>query len=154
MPLFHQPFGAGDHSSHILWYLDLGSCQAFKGNHLLASLKPSLNDLPLATGGDASHILHLRGGVPLLLHGVERAEPQPDDTSLLINGLVHSPDDDRVWLRCLQQGFPSTGVLPRRLLQLIVLALGKEHDLRVDVLLPSCDLGLGQRRIACFIGDR
>ena len=92
--------------------------------------------------------------MPLLLHGVERAEPQPDDTSLLINGLVHSPDDDRVWLRCLQQGVAGGGVLSRGLLQLIVLALGKEHDLGLDVLLPPRDLGLGQRRIACFIGDR
>ena len=92
--------------------------------------------------------------MPLLLHGVERAEAQPDDTSLLVNGLVHSSDDDWVWLRCLQQGVAGAGVLPRRLLQLIVLALGKEHDLRVDVLLAPRDLGLGQRRIACFLSDR
>ncbi len=92
--------------------------------------------------------------MPLLLHGIERAKPQPDDTSLLINGLVHSPDDYRVWLRCLQQGVASTGFLPRRLLQLIMLALGKKHDLRVDVLLASCDLGLGQRGIVCFLSDR
>jgi hypothetical protein len=31
--------------------------------------------------------------VPLLLHGVERAEAQPDDTSLFINGLLHSTND-------------------------------------------------------------
>ena len=85
--------------------------------------------------------------MPLLIHGVERAEPQPDDTSLLINGLVHSPDDDRVWLRCLQQGVAGGSVLPWRFLQLYTPALGKEHDLRVDVRLPPRDLRLGQRRI-------
>ena len=91
--------------------------------------------------------------MPLLLHGVERAEPQPDDTSLLVDGLVHSPDDDWVWLRCLQQGVASAGVLPRRLRQLVMLALAEEVDLGLDVLLPSCDLGLGHRGIVCFLSD-
>ena len=63
------------------------------------------------------------------------------------------PDDDGVGLRCLKKGVAGGGVLSRGLLQLIVLALGKEHDLGLDVLLPPRDLGLGQRRIACVVID-
>ena len=112
MTLLEQPFWARNHRTHVLRYLDLGPCEALEGDHLLASFEPSLNDLPLATGGDASHLLDLGCGVPLLLHGVERSKSKPDDTSLLIKRLVHSSNDDRVWLRCLQQGVASGSVLP------------------------------------------
>ena len=54
---------------------------------------------------------------------------------------------DWVWLRCLQQGVAGGSVLPWRLLQLYTPALGKEHDLCVNVRLSPRDLRLGQRRI-------
>ena len=91
--------------------------------------------------------------MPLLLHGVERAEAQPDDTPLLVKRLVHSPNDNWVWLGCLQQGVEGGSVLPWRFGQPVLLALTEEVDLGVDVLLASCDLGLGQRGIVCFLSD-
>ena len=85
--------------------------------------------------------------MPLLLHGVERSESQPDYTPLFSNRLHDPPNDDWVWLRCLQEGVAGGSILPWRFLQLYTLALGKEHYLCVDVRLSPRDLRLGQRRI-------
>ena len=85
--------------------------------------------------------------MPLLLHGVERSESQPDDTSLFVNRFVDPPDDDGVGLRCLKKGIASGCVLSRRFGQLVLFALTEEVDLGVDVLLPYCDLGLGYHGI-------
>ena len=75
---------------------------------------------------------------------IKIAKAQPDDTSLLIDGL-HDPTNDervRVELRC---------VASLRPLQLHLLAFGKEHDLRVDAQLPARRLRLGHRCIVWLV---
>lgn len=78
--------------------------------------------------------------MPLLLHCVQRAEAQPDDASLLVDRFHDSADDERVRLE-------PRSIASLRPPQLHRLALGQEHDLRVDLLLSSCGLGLGHRGI-------
>ena len=85
--------------------------------------------------------------MPLLLHSVERAEPQPDHTSLFVDRFVDPPNDDGVGLRGLQQGRASAGVLSWWLRHLEVLALAEVHDLGVDVELSPGRLRLGHHII-------
>ena len=151
MALLQQPLGTRDQRSHVFRNFDLGTCQAFERDNLLASLKPPLYYFPLTAGRDTRHLFDLCGRVPLLLHRVQGAEPQPDDAPLFVNGLVHPPYDDGVGLRCLQKGIASRCILSWRLRHLEVLALAEVHDLGVDVLLSPCGLGLGQRGIVWLV---
>ncbi len=64
---------------------------------------------------------------------------------------MHPANDGGVGLRCLQQGVAGGSILPWRFGQLIVFALTEKVDLGVNVLLPSCDLGLGQHGIVWLI---
>ena len=89
--------------------------------------------------------------MPLLLHGVERAEPQPYHTSLFVNRFVDPPNDDGIGLRGLNKGIASLCVLSWLLKDLKMLALAEVDYLGVDVQLASCGLGLGQRRIVSLL---
>ena len=87
--------------------------------------------------GDPGHVLHCGCGVPPPVHAVQRAEPQPDDSPLLVEREQASADDDRVGFPLGHfENWPCRSLEPKPVLQ--------ERDLAVQLQSSTSHLGLGQ----------
>ena len=106
----------------------------------MAALDPALQHAVLGLVVDAGDLFDFLGRVPNFVSAVQAAEPQPDDSAILVEGAERLADEDRVLARLLL-------AWPRPGRDVLLLALPVKLYLSCFLLLGPRDLGLSRWRL-------